>query len=170
MKFSAPAYCVLTLALLTGCAGYQLGSPKPKQLSNIQTIAVPTSRNETLKPRVEVLAASTIVKQIQQDGTYRVASTDNADAILETTVKRIDRTPSRSIRNDVRATREFRLRVEIGYTLRSNSSGETLAAGTVAGNTSFFVGNDVNEEERLGIPRAIEEAAVRLVSEITEGW
>lgn len=170
MKPSVLATGLLTVVLFTGCAGYQLGAPKPKRLVGVQTIAVPTTKNDTLKPRVEVLAASTIIKQIQQDGTYRVVSADNADAVLETTIKRIERTPSRSVRNDVRATREFRLRVEIGYVLRSASTGETLAAGTATGDTSFFVGSDVNEEERVGIPRALEQAAVRLVSEISEGW
>lgn len=161
---------LLSLALFTGCAGYQIGSPKPKRLAHIQTIAVPVSKNDTLKPRVETLTASTIIKQLQQDGTYRVTSADKADAVLETTVTRIERSPARSVRNDVRATREFRLSVVISYTLRSAATGEVLTAGSASGNTSFFVGADVNEEERIGIPRALEQAAVRLVSAISEGW
>ena len=44
----------------------------------IKTIAVPTIRNETLIPRAEVLVSDTIIRQIQEDGTYQIASSDTS--------------------------------------------------------------------------------------------
>ncbi len=169
MKNTQTLVVLVLAAFLTGCAGYQIGSPKPKALEGIRSISVPTAQNKTLKPRVEVLAANAVIKQLQQDGTYTVAPTGSADAELELTVLRIDRAAARSVRGNVRATREFRLSVELGYAL-SDSFGNQLAGGSVTGSTTFFVGDDVNEEERIGIPRALENAAVRLVSELSEGW
>jgi peptidoglycan hydrolase-like protein with peptidoglycan-binding domain len=172
-QFVARAGTLLAIAVstafLSGCAGYSIGTPKPKLLVPVESLAVPNPKNQTLKPRIEVLAADSIIKQIQQDGTFKVATTDKADAVLETTITRIDRTPSRSVRGNVRATQEFRLIVEIKYTL-TGAAGENLASGTVRGDTSFFVGSDVNEEERIAVPRAMEKAAIRLVSELSEGW
>ena len=59
------------------------GSVKPAYLSAVQSIAVPTFKNQTLEPRIESLVTGTVIKQFQQDGTYRIASEDNADAILK---------------------------------------------------------------------------------------
>ncbi len=158
-----------SVALLAGCAGYSIGAAKPKLLVPVESLAVPNPMNKTLEPRIEVLAADSIIKQIQQDGTYKVASADKADAILETTITKVTRTPARSVSGNVRATREFSIRVELAYTI-VDASGVELQAGTAAGDTTFFVGSDANEEERIGIPRALEAASVALVSEISEGW
>ena len=38
------------------------------------------------------------------------------------------------------------------------------------GTTSFFVSNDVEQDERQAIPLAAEQAAIRLVSQISEGF
>jgi hypothetical protein len=157
-------------ASLSGCAGYKIGPVTPKFMEGISSIAVPTFKNQTLIPRIEVLVTNTVIKQIQQDGTFKVASADRADAILDAKISSIDRTPARSVRDNVRATREFRLRIGIHYTVRNASTDEVLTEGTATGETSFFVGNDVNQEERIAIPRAAELAAQRLVSEISEGW
>jgi hypothetical protein len=40
----------------------------------------------------------------------------------------------------------------------------------VAGTTSFFVGNDLNSDERQALPLAAEELAVNLVTQVSEGW
>ena len=52
-------------------------------MRGVKKIAVPTFKNDTLEPRVEVLLANAVIKQIQQDGTYQVAREKDADAILE---------------------------------------------------------------------------------------
>jgi hypothetical protein len=161
---------VLTALLLGGCTGYKIGPVTPKYMDGIKSIAVPTFRNNTLIPRVEVLVTNTVIKQFQQDGTFQIANTEKADAILEAKIESIDRTPSRSVRDNIRATREFRLRLAINYVLRDPATNEQITQGRATGETSFFVGSDVNQEERIAIPRAAELAAQRLVSELSEGW
>ena len=73
----------ILVACFTGCAGYHIGSVKPYYLRDIHTIAVPTFKNNTLVPRIEVLITDTVIKQFQQDGTYRIVGDDEADAILK---------------------------------------------------------------------------------------
>jgi len=58
---------------LTGCLGYHVGPVKPGVLRDVHTIAVPTFENKTLLPRIEVLITDSVIKQLQQDGTYKVA-------------------------------------------------------------------------------------------------
>jgi hypothetical protein len=159
----------LTL-LFAGCAGYHIGPVQPKFMEGVRSIAVPTFKNETLEPRVEVLVANTVIRQIQQDGTYRVATIDQADAVLEGTILQIRRQSARSVRGNVIATREFNLTVELQFTVTRKSDKKVLANRSITGVTSFFVSGDVQQDERQAIPLAVEDAAVRLVSLISEGW
>ena len=83
----------------------------------MQSIAVPTFKNETLEPRVEALVTGTVIKQFQQDGTYRIASEDKADAILKGEITRINRIPSRSVaRKCARHDENSALTVRVRYT------------------------------------------------------
>ena len=168
---------LLALAVLfSGCAGYKIGPIQPKRMRAVQTIAVPSFRNDTLEPRVEVLLANAVIKQFQQDGTYRVARDTDADAILECTLDEIQRRPSRSVRGNVLQTREYTLVIRVTYRVLQRSTGVELDARTVSGQTSFFVSGtnniaaDVNQDERQAFPIAAEDMAVRLVSQLSEGW
>lgn len=170
------AFLLPVLALFfSGCAGYHVGPIKPKLLRDVNSLAVNTFKNDTLEPRIEVLLADAVIKQIHQDGTYKVAREADADATLEGTLEEIIRRPARSVRGNVLQTREFTLTLRIRYRV-INKSGVELDSRVVTGQTSFFVSGtnniaaDVNQDERQAIPIAAEDAAVRLVSQIAEGW
>ncbi|MGZ4983091.1 MAG: LPS assembly lipoprotein LptE [Chthoniobacterales bacterium] len=155
---------------LSGCAGYRIGNVKPHYLEAINKIAVPTFRNHTFQPQIEALVTNTVIKQLQQDGTFRIANEADADATLKGTIQAIGRTPVRSVRGNVLATTEFNLTITVTYVL-VDKSGRTLTGPSgVAGTTSFFVGNDVTSDQRQAIPLATEDMAVRLTSQLTEGW
>jgi len=164
------------LTALSGCAGYQVGSIKPTPMASVRTLAVPTFKNETLEPRIEVLFANTLIKQIQQDGTYRIADEKNADATLECTIEEIERKPQRSVRGNTLVTREYELDMRLRYRVIDTKTGRELMGRTVSGQTHFFVSGsnaitaDVLQDERQALPLAMEEAAVRLVAQISEGW
>ncbi len=160
----------LLASLLSGCAGYHLGPAKPAYLREVHSIAVPTFRNTTLIPRTEVLVTGTIIKQFQQDGTYRIVNEGNADAILKGEIVIVGRSPARSVRGNVLATTEFNLTLRVRYTLVGRD-GKTLAGpADASGSTSFFVGEDVSTDERQALPLAAEELAKQLVSQLSEGW
>lgn len=63
----------LVALLFSGCAGYKIGPIQPKFMEGIRTIAVPSFKNDTLEPRVEVALANAVIKQFQQDGTSQIA-------------------------------------------------------------------------------------------------
>ena len=174
MRFAllVPAVAVLW----GGCAGYHIGPVKPAKFSDIHTIAVNNFKNDTLQPRVEVLLANSVIKQIQQDGTYKIADESNADALLEGTLEEIRRRPSRYVRGNVLQTREYTLQIRAHYKLTQRGTGKLLDERTTFGTTSFFVSGsgsiaaDVNQDELQAFPLAAEDLAVRLVSQISEGW
>jgi Lipopolysaccharide-assembly len=165
-SFAAVVIC----SSLTGCFGYHIGPVKPYYLQDVHSIAVPTFKNETLIPRIEVLVTDTVIKQFQQDGTFQIANMGSADAVLKGEITRIARSPARSVRGNVLATTEFNLSMHVKYRLVGRD-GETLTASREAsGGTSFFVGTDVVTDERQALPLATEELATHLVSQLSEGW
>ena len=159
-----------------GCAGYHIGPVKPARFDGVKTLAISTFKNDTLQPRVEVLLANAVIKQIQQDGTYKVADESDADALLEGTLEEIRRRPSRYVRGNVLQTREYTLQIRVRYKVTQRGTGKLLDQRSVNGTTSFFVTGsgsiaaDVNQDELQAFPLAAEEMAVRLVSQISEGW
>jgi len=118
---------------------------------------------------MDVLVTDTVIKQLQQDGTFQIASDANADATLKGEITRIDRAPARSLRGNVLATSEFSLAMHVKYTLVGRD-GKALATAEAIGTTSFFVGTDITTDERQALPLATEDLATRLVSQLSEGW
>ncbi len=161
---------LLLAAAFSGCAGYQIGPAKPAYLAAIHSVAVPIFKNKTLEPRIEALVTDSVIQQIQQDGTYTVESESNADAILEGEIETITRKRARSVRGNVDATREFVLNVNLVFKLTNRVTGELLNTQKVTGTTSFFVGADLQQQERQAVVLAAQDAAVRLTSKISEGW
>jgi hypothetical protein len=161
---------------LCGCAGYTVGPIKPTPMKQVQRIAVRNWKNDTLEPRMEVMLASLIVKQIQQDGTYQITDESRADAVLDGTLMTIDRRPVRSLRGNILQTREYQLTLRGRYSITEKNTGRILDQRNVNGVTSFFVTGqnittaDSNQDERQAIPIAAEDLATRLTSVISEGW
>ncbi len=167
MKASlATVFCLA----LSGCLGYHVGPVKPYYLRDVHSIAVPTFKNRTLVPRIEVLVTDTVIKQLQQDGTFQIENGDKADATLTGEVFRIVRAPARSVRGNVLATTEFALTLSVKYSLIGKNGEQLAAANEAIGTTSFFVSSDVTTDERQALPLATEDLATRLVSQISEGW
>lgn len=164
-------FCAFFLAVsLGGCAGYRIGEIKPQYLKDVHSIAVPTFKNNTFIPRIEALVTNTVIKQFQQDGTFRITREAQADAILRCTITSVGRNPARSVRGNVLATTEFNLGLLVTYTLIGRDGKPLTGPTGVSGTTSFFVGSDVTTEERQALPLAAEDMAVRLVSQLSEGW
>lgn len=161
---------LLTLAFaLAGC-GYKLGEIRPTPMRSVRSLAVPTFKNNTFEPRIEVLFADTLVKKLQQDGTYRVVNTGQADAVVHCTIEKIETSALRSVQNNVLATSEYRLTATARYEVVDQGTGRVLMQGTVAGTTSFFSGNDLQTLKRQGLSDAATNLAENLTTRLAEGW
>ncbi len=157
-------------ATLSGCAGYRLGDVKPQYLSAVRAIAVPTFSNSTFIPRIEVLLTDTVIKQLQQDGTFRITNVDQADAVLKGEIRSIARNPVRSLRGNVLATTEFNVTLIVRYTLTGRDGKVLTGPADAGGTTSFFVDQDVATDQQQALPLAAEALAVNLTSQLSEGW
>ena len=113
---------------------------------------------------------NTVIKQLQQDGTFRIADSDKADATLKAEIRSVARNPARSVRGNVLATTEFNLNLVVRYSLIGRDGKVIAGPAEVSGTTSFFVGTDVATDQRQALPLAAEDLAVRLTSQLSEGW
>ena len=95
-------------------------------MRSVRTLAVPTFKNKTYEPRVEVLLADTLIKTLQEDGTYTIVSDDTADAIMNCTLNKVERRSIRSVQNNVLATAEFGLYLDIAYEVTDRVTGSIL--------------------------------------------
>jgi len=153
----------------TGC-GYTLGPVKPGYLRNVKTLAIPTFKNKTLEPRIEVLMADTLIKEFQRDGTFEIISDNKADAILYCTLSKATRRQARPVLNNVLATEEYLLELEVQYELIDRVTGGLLTRGRLITTTSFFSNADIQTDERQAIVTGFEEFSKVLTANISEGF
>jgi len=69
------------IALLPGCAGYQLGNGSLYN-PNIRTVYIPIVRNDTFRPMVGVQLTEALVKAVELRTPYKVIGDASADSTL----------------------------------------------------------------------------------------
>jgi hypothetical protein len=161
----------LVLLALASCVGYQLGGTKPAALADVRRIAVPMFSNSTMHPRAEAIATSAVADAISADGTYRISEADQADAILEGKVRRIDYSMIRATRLDTLRPEELANTATIEWTLRdARNPMRVLASGTSSGSSQLFVTSNLQTARNNALPEALARAAEALTSSLANGF
>lgn len=162
-------FSVVALAL-SSCAGYHIGNSKPEHLAKIEKLAVPTFKNDTLEPRLSVLLTNAVIKQLQAEGAYKITSEGKADGVLECRIKRIVRSPFRSVRTNVLVTSELRVDLYVDYKVKEAGTKTVLHSGRVYGSSAIVLDPNFQLSEHQAMEEASQRIASQLVSEIAEGW
>lgn len=157
--------------IMSACAGYQVGGIKPASLSGVKTIAVPMFSNATQHPRAEAIASSAVADAMIRDGTYRIARGDNADAVLEGELQRIDYRAIRGTRFDSLYPEELENTVRLAWVLRdARDPSRVLASGTSLGTSQLFVSANLQTARNNALPEALARASEDLVSRLSNGY
>ena len=195
VKVASTSFALFCLAaFLTGCAGYQLGEVKPSSYQGINKLHVPPFKNETLEPRLSSLVTNAVLKELQADGTYELASKSNADAVLVGEIREIQKRQLRAVRTDTLRSQELRLFLYIDFHLEDPNTGQRILStvpkmkgsakigkagsddviearqGRVIGDTIQFVDQSYQVGERSALAVAAEDLADKLVSQLSNGW
>ena len=161
------------LALLCSCANYQMGNtPKGAGFQDIRVLYLPSVVNETDETAVPGPVTNAILQEIDRDGTFRHARKDESDAILEVTIKKVERSAIRQSTEQFLTTLQFQLLVTVQYRLFNlKDKKDAVPNSTVIGTTTFFVQGDQTESQRQAYPLAAINAAQTIVSSISNsGW
>ncbi|MBT7958599.1 MAG: hypothetical protein HN759_04620 [Akkermansiaceae bacterium] len=157
--------------LLSSCSGYRLGGAKPIHLSHVKTIHIPLFENDTLLVRAESHATNSAVSAITRDGTYRIATSARADAILEGRITQVDYDQVRSSRLDSLRSEELSMDISIEWVLRdARNPALILEEGESRGTTRFFAGGNLHVARTNALPDALRRASESMVMRFSEGF
>lgn len=170
MKTYLPLFATSIALLLSNCAGYQLGGQKPNHLQGITKLAIGTFENQTLEPGISSVVTNALIKQIQVDGSYQIVSRENAEAVLEGSIARVDRSQFRSVRQNVLRTSQLQMRLSVGYTIKDAASGRTIHTGRGSANSYVILDSNVQNSEAQALEDAAQRLATNIANEISEGW
>jgi hypothetical protein len=164
-------FAVFAIGAFSSCAGYRLGVNKPPALTKVKKIHVPMFSNQSFHPRAEALATSAVVNAFTTDGTYRITSLDEADAVLEGRVASIQYSQLVGNRLDTALPEQLRNSVTLGWELKdSRDRGKVLMAGSSVGTSQLFVTSNLQTSRNNALPEAVERAGETMVSQLSNSY
>mgnify|MGYP002642230095 CR=1 FL=1 len=169
---------VALLAGTVGCRSYQMGDLMHPQ---IESIAVGSFQNDTDEARLGSLLQSKLAEQLMVDGSVNVAAATNADAILQGKIVSyaINQLASSRIREKTNRDREsdayqpaiWRATVTVEFELvRPGSTEALLTKSRTTGYADLSRFPDLNVSRQEGLKLAVNDAATRVTSAVTEAW
>jgi hypothetical protein len=154
--------------LLTGCAGYQLGSMLPP---GVKTVYVPTFVNKTDEPMIEMQATQAAIEEIQKDGSLSISGADSADTILSVTLMEYRLDPVSFQKDRRTAAKQYRLNLFASLILKRRSDDKVLVEyPRVRGEYVIDLVGDTSSTKRRGLPLAARDLAHNIVEKIVESW
>jgi hypothetical protein len=159
---------VLAATLLPGCVGYRLGSMLPP---DIKLVHVPTFINKTFEPQLELETTRFALQEFQRDGSLKLASAEEADAVLEVRLTDYRLLPLQYVANRPHAAQEYRITLYASIIMTRKSDGKIIAEyPRCYGEGTFPVVGDLSSSKRTGLPKAAKDLAHDIVQKVTEVW
>jgi hypothetical protein len=158
---------LLALAL-SGCAGYRLG-PSNGQRAGEKTVQVVPFTNKTAEPRLGDDATAALRKEIQRDATFRLASNEPGDIVVNGEIAQLLRSGVSFQATDVITAQNYRLIMTAHIIARERATGKILLDGTMTSDTTVSVGNDLPTAERQARPLLATDLAQKITSLLADG-
>jgi hypothetical protein len=159
-------FCVV--AASSGCAGYRLG-PSNGLAAGGKSIQVVPFTNRTMEPRLSDAIMASLRKELQKDGTYRLATRDAGDIIVSGVITNYHRQELSFQPNDVLTARDYQVSLTAQVTARERSTGKVLLNRPVNGSTLIRVGSDLTSTERQALPLLADDLAKNLTALLVDG-
>jgi len=166
----ASCWLLVGLALLGGsrCAGYRLG-PVNGLAPRGKSVEIQPFTNQTLEPRLSDAVNAQLRKQLQRDGTYRLATHDDGDIIVSGSLIRYVRHEASFAAHDILTVRDYRIELTAQVTARERSTGKVILDQPVTGKTLIRVTSDLSSSERQALPLLAADLARKAVELLSEG-
>ena len=164
----AAALAAALLASAPACVHYRLGSMLP---ADIQTVCVPTVKNNTDEPFLEQDATSAIIAQLQMDGSLKVVSEDQADAVLTVVLTRFWLDPVSYVSGTSSTANEYRMNLSASIVLsRRSDKSVVLESPTVTGWSDFDFTGDITSSKAIALRPTADDLGRRIVNELVQYW
>lgn len=162
---------ILLLALvgsLSGCAGYRLG-PSNGQSAGDRTVQIVPVANRTLEPRLGDAATSALRKEIQREGTFRLANDEYTDLIVTCEILRYDRREVTFQSTDVVTAQDYQLGMSAHVVARERITGKVVLDRGLTGTALMRVGSDLPSAERQTLPLLAADLARQITAALADG-
>ncbi len=158
---------VVTAALWTGCANYQLGTTLPPHL---RTISVETFKNASDEPQIETTITTATLREFQRDGQLKTKDADEADILLTGIITDYTLDPVRSSSNDPKSTAEYKAVVTMQIKAIERQTGKKIVEQTVTGRKTFDASGDLMSARRSVLPDVSRDLARKVVDAVISAW
>ena len=160
---------LFTVALMSsGCAGYKLG-PSNGLAAQDKSVQIAPFSNQTLEPRLGDAVTVQMRKQLQRDGTYKLATHEDGDILVSGVVTRYRRQELSFIPTDILTVRDYRLSLTAQVVARERGTGKVIFDQPVTGYTLIRVGTDITSAERQALPLLAGELAKNATALLVDG-
>jgi hypothetical protein len=136
---------------LTGCAGYRLG-PSNGMAAGEKSIQIRPFANGTLEPRLTDAVTAQLRREIQRDGTFRLATQDDGDIVVTGRISAFRRREIGLSTLDTLMPVDFQLTLTVHVTARDRGTGKVVLDKDVTGSAIIQVGTDLTDSERQVLP------------------
>jgi hypothetical protein len=151
-----------------GCAGYHLGSTDAVP-AGYRTIIVTPFTNRTLEPRMNDDATFALRKEIQLDGTLRLATGSTADIEITGELVRYERIEISFLSTDTTTGRDYRINLTARVVARDRSLNKVVLDREVTGHSLMRVGSDLPSAERQTMPLVATDLARQITALLVDG-
>jgi len=151
-----------------GCAGYKLG-PLNGAVAGAKAVEINPFTNTTLEPRLGDEVTAQLRRQLQRDGTFRLASHDDGDIVVSGSVNRYVRQEISLSPSDTLTVRDYRLELRAQVTARERGTGKVILSQPVTGYTLIRVTTDLTSTERQALPLLAADFAKNVTALLAEG-
>jgi hypothetical protein len=163
---------------VAGCAGYRLG-PTNGLPAGERSVQIRPFVNQTLEPRLTDAVTSQLRKELQRDGTFRLASHEEGDIVVSGVITRYERREMSLSPTDTLTVRDYRVVLTAQVTARQRSTGKVLLDQAVTGNALIRVGagplgplpvtTDLTSTERQVLPTLAGDLARHVTALLVDG-
>ena len=163
MKKILPA--VIAMLALAGCANYRWTSPVP---ADMQTVTVPTFRNESNVLELGAVATRQVLREFQREGTFKIASADDAAIEVQGVIKAATVGRIYFKREMAMRAYEQRLTVSAEVSFIDRRNGKVMVNNRkYMAETTYFSDSDMATARRDASGRAAEDLARQIVDDVT---
>jgi hypothetical protein len=159
---------LVLMPCLFGCAGYRLG-PTGGFAAGEKSIQVMPFSNQTLEPRLTDAVTSQLRKQLQHDGTFRLATHDDGDIVVTGIITKYTRHELSFQPADTLTARDYRISMTAQVTARDRITGKVVLDQEITGFTLLRVGQDLVSSERQSLPLLAGDLARNVTSRLADG-
>ena len=112
---------------------------------------------------------SALRKELQRDGTYKVATRDPGDIVVSGAIMQYNRSAQSFVATDVITPRDYRVSLTAQVTARERVTGKVLLNKAFTGNTLLRVTTDLTSADREALPLLATDVARQVTTSLADG-